>query len=196
MKKNLVIISILSIILLRCTTEKSYYLPSSSTRVYSGLENFMKNYSHKYKGQKAILITNHSGVNYNLKNNITLLKEKKIEILTIFAPEHGVYGYQNVYDNNKYIKTDIQTPIVYNLHKLSDREIKFFIKQSDIVLFDIQDMGMRCYTFISNLKHIIDIMDNLEQKLIILDRPNPIGFLGVDGPFLEKHYYSKDISAF
>ena len=197
MIKTIPIISILLLtIFFGCKTEQNYYLPSKSTRVYTGLENFIKNYSEEYKKKKVILITNHSGVNYSLKSNIALLKEKQIEIMAILAPEHGAFGYQNEYDKKKYLDINIETPIIYNLHKLKDNEIKYLLTSSDFVIFDIQDMGMRCYTYVSNLKHIIDIMHNMKQKLLIFDRPNPIGFLGVDGPMLEKKYFSKDISSF
>lgn len=60
-------------------------------------------------------------------------------------------------------------------------------RKTDAVIFDIQDMGMRCYTYVSNLKFIMDNMQGLKTELIILDRPNPIGFIETDGAYLEKN---------
>ncbi len=175
----------------------SYYLSDSTTgRTRTGLENFISNYASGYKGKKAALVTNHSGVDFYLRQNIELIRKKNIKITMIFAPEHGLYGYENEYNENEYITSDHLNLIIYNMHHLDIESFRSLIKTSDLVIFDIQDMGMRCYTYISSLKFIMDALAGSKTELIVLDRPNPLGFLRVNGPFLENDFYSKNISAF
>lgn len=186
----------LIIISASCCSREYYITGSKEGRVYTGLENFLDNYAEDYSGMKAALITNHSGNDYNLNRNIDLFREKGIEIVLLLAPEHGLYGYQNEYDDNIYTEDKILNSIVYNLHHLNTRSLGHLLKIPDIVIFDIQDMGMRCYTYISNLKFIMDTINKTDKEFIVLDRPNPLGFLGIDGPYLEDGFYSKYISSF
>jgi len=177
--------------------EGSYYLSApNSKRVYLGLENFIDNYALEYKGKRAVVVTNHSGVNFCLERNIDLIRNKHIEIAFVLAPEHGIYGYQNEYAENMYNVDDRLNIIIYNLHHLNSKTLKHLLKIVEIVIFDIQDMGMRCYTYVSSLKLIIDTLDGSDIELIILDRPNPLGFLGVNGSDLEESFTSRHISAF
>ncbi len=185
-------------LLFGCSTADVYYnLPVREIkRVYTGLENFIDNYADRYRGKRAAIVTNHSGVDFELRRNIELFRERGIEIAVVFAPEHGIYGYQNNYDKKLYIVDNVLNLIVYNLHHLDVRETRHLMRVADIVIFDIQDMGMRCYTYISSLKMIMDALRSTDKELIVLDRPNPLGFLGTDGPFLEDGFYSRHISAF
>jgi uncharacterized protein YbbC (DUF1343 family) len=179
-----------------CTSGGYYHLNRNSSRVKTGLEIFLEDYAHKYRGTKAILVTNHSGVDFSLRQNIGLLRAKGISPILVLAPEHGLYGYQNQFDENLYINEKKQNLLVYNLHKLSDNSLKLLLESAGLVLFDIQDMGMRCYTYISNLKHIMDTLKGTKTRLLVLDRPNPISFLGVDGPYLNSGFETKFVSAF
>ncbi len=183
--------------LTECTSSGGYYhLNRNNHRVKTGLEVFIKDHAYRYRGVKTILVTNHSGVNFTLRQNIGLLREKGIPIVLVLAPEHGLHGYQNQFDENLYIEKKKQNLLVYNLHKLSDNSLKLLLKSAGLVLFDIQDMGMRCYTYISNLKHIMDTLKGTKTELLVLDRPNPISFLGVDGPYLNSKFKTKFISSF
>jgi uncharacterized protein YbbC (DUF1343 family) len=175
----------------------SYNLTNGNSGVVvTGLEIFLSKYAEKYQGKIAAIVTNHSGIDYDLQNNINLIRSKKIEVAMILAPEHGLYGYQNQYDKEYYVIDDSFNTIVYNLHQLNSRTLGHLLKIVDVVIFDIQDMGMRCYTYISSLKFVIDTLSGTEIELIVLDRPNPLGFLSVNGPYLDKNFYSKHISSF
>ncbi len=177
--------------------KKAYHFNIPKTkRVYTGLENFVYKYAEKYKGKIATVVTNHTGVDFHLRRNINLIRNKGIEIALILAPEHGLYGYQNAYDKKMYIVDDRLNAIIYNLHLLNTKSLRHLLKISHIVIFDIQDMGMRCYTYISALKFIMDALQGSDKKIIVLDRPNPIGYLGTDGAYLDTEFYSRHISAF
>ena len=179
-----------------CSRKTQYYYPDNTRRVKTGIEIFLNKHAHRYKNKIAVVVTNHSGTDFYLKPNIQLFKSKKIDVISILAPEHGLYGFQNEYDKNIYNFDDNFNTTVYNLHKLDRNSLGYIIDKADIVIFDIQDMGMRCYTYISNLKFIMDTLNGTEIELIVLDRPNPIGFLGTDGAYLRKKFSSKFVSAF
>lgn len=193
----LLLLIFIDLFLTECSTSGGYYhLNRNSSRVETGLEIFLEEYADNYRGVKTILVTNHSGVDFTLRQNIHLLKAKGIPVILVLAPEHGLYGYQNQYDNNLYINEKKRDLLIYNIHKLSDKSLKLLLTSAGLVLFDIQDMGMRCYTYISNLKQIMDALKRTKTRLLVLDRPNPISFLGVDGAYLDSGFKTKFVSAF
>ena len=197
--KHLTIYSLLlsiTITLTSCLSGVHYALPVKERRVYTGLENFITWHSRKYRGKKCLLITNHSGVDRNLNRNVDLLRGRGIDVYMIMAPEHGLYGYQNEYDENMYLPDEHNGAIIYNLHKLDHKSFRYLAAPADIIIFDIQDMGMRCYTYISNLKFVMDAMKGSKKEIIVLDRPNPLGFLDDDGAFLEDGFRTRFVSAF
>lgn len=175
---------------------RPYHMRKATLRVRTGLERFISIYARPYIGKKVILVTNHSGVDYRLRQNISLFQEKGITVNLVLAPEHGLYGYQNEYDTRKKLQNTDFGVEVLNMHKLSLDELKTILRGQYAVFFDIQDMGMRCYTYISNLKFVMDALKGSDTELVVLDRPNPIGFLGTDGAYLEKEYRSRFVSAF
>jgi len=179
-----------------CASKINYHFQSSGRIVHTGLENFILDKAALYRGKKAVLVTNHSGVDFNLKQNLQLLRGNGIEISNALAPEHGIYGYDDDIAYRSYIRDNTAGLNIYNLYKTDRNTLRDLLKSADIVIFDIQDMGMRCYTYITNLKEIIDAMKGLNIELIVLDRPNPVGFLGVDGAYRESGIASHYISAF
>jgi len=193
--RSIAIVAI-TIIVFGCASKINYHFQPAGRRVYTGLENFISGQAKLYSGKKAVLITNHSGVDYNLRQNLQLLREQGIEISLALAPEHGIYGYDDDINYQHYMHDKAANLNVYNLYKTDRNALKDLLKSVDIVIFDIQDMGMRCYTYITNLKDIMDSLNGLKTELIVLDRPNPVGFLGVDGPFREASVASHYVSAF
>ncbi len=179
-----------------CSSRAQYALPTGNGSVRTGLERFIRDHAEEYRGKRAVLITNHSGVDRRLRGNIRLLRERGIIITTVLSPEHGLYGYENDFDSRTWYADDSARLVVYNLHNLSDDSISFLLRSADAVIYDIQDMGMRCYTYISNLKWVMDSLRGSRTELVVLDRPNPIGFLGIDGPPLEKAFTTRFIGAY
>jgi uncharacterized protein YbbC (DUF1343 family) len=191
------IIWIMSVILFAgCVSDINYHFQTGGRKVITGLENFINGGIKEYEDKKTALVTNQSGFDFNLKRNIQLLRAGGIRISLLLAPEHGLYGYfrDTEYPYYRYDRT-FNLP-VYNLFYLDKNTLKALLGSVDIVIFDIQDMGMRCYTYITNLKEIIDALQGLKTELIVLDRPDPIGFLGVDGANLEPAVTTRPVSAF
>jgi len=194
-RKNIIFIPLTLLLLAAISCNAHYYMPSNSRHVYTGLERFMGWRSGKYRNRQAVVITNHSGLDCNLNTTVELLRSRGIIVRSVLAPEHGLHGYRNSYDD-KISYQDRDNITVYNLHKLDRHSLSMILIEGDFVIFDIQDMGMRCYTYVSNLKFIMDTLNGSDMELIVLDRPNPVGFLGISGPFLEKKFRTKMVSAF
>ncbi len=113
----------------------------------------------------------------------------KINIVKIFAPEHGFRGDSEAgahIENGKDSKTGIPIVSLYGNNKKPTKEQ---MQNIDIIIFDIQDVGCRFYTYISTLHYIMEAAAENHVKVIVLDRPNPNGYF-VDGPILEEKYKS------
>ncbi|TFH39826.1 MAG: DUF1343 domain-containing protein [Chrysiogenales bacterium] len=195
-RKCIIAMIVAPLIASACAGVPHYNLNPGGPRVKTGLEKFISGRAKKYRGKRAALVTNHSGYDSRLRQNIRLLRGRGIDIAMVFEPEHGLYGYKNDIDySTGWYDRQIDCR-VYNLYGISQAFLRNRLRMADIVIFDIQDMGMRCYTYITNLKDVMDAMDGLDGELIVLDRPNPTGFLGIDGSPLEKAFTTRHVSAF
>lgn len=138
--------------------------------------------------KKVAIVTNVTGVIGNTSIVDTLIK-LKVNIKKIFGPEHGFRG--NV-DAGEKVKSNIDKktglPVVslYGSHKKPTAED---LKGIDVVVYDIQDVGVRFYTFISTLCYVMEACAEQGKEVIVLDRPNPNGFY-VDGPVMKDKYKS------
>ena len=169
--------------------------------IYTGAENF-EAYQSMIQGKKVGIVTNPSGIVdkiYISKNNQATLKtsksivdfliENKIQISSIFAPEHGFRGNADageVIKDGKDIKTGL--PIV-SLYGNNKKPTQTQLEGIDMMIFDLQDVGVRFYTYISSLHYVMEACAEQNIPLIVLDRPNPNGNI-VDGPILESAYQS------
>ncbi|MEO7444545.1 MAG: DUF1343 domain-containing protein [Ferruginibacter sp.] len=118
----------------------------------------------------------------------TLLK-RGVNVVKIFGPEHGFRGNASAgehVEDGKDAATGIPVISLYGNHKKPTPED---VKDVDVLIFDIQDIGVRFYTYISSLEYYLEAALENNKPLLILDRPNPNGFY-VDGPILEKEYKS------
>ncbi|WP_395762774.1 exo-beta-N-acetylmuramidase NamZ domain-containing protein [Elizabethkingia anophelis] len=143
------------------------------------------------KNKKVIVLTNQTGVLSDSKHThlVDFLISKKVNITKIFTPEHGFRGNA---DAGEHVKSDIdkQTglPIV-SLYGNNKKPKPEQISDSDIILFDLQDVGVRFYTYISTLTYVMEAAAEAGKEVIVLDRPNPHdGY--TDGPVLNKKWTS------
>ncbi len=120
---------------------------------------------------------------------VDTLLSLKIKIEKVFAPEHGFRGVADAGElvkNSKDGKTGLPIISLYGNHKKPGQKE---LKNIDVVLFDIQDVGVRFYTYISTMYYVMEACAENKKNIIILDRPNPNGFF-VDGPVLEENFKS------
>lgn len=145
-------------------------------------------YLPKLKNKKVAIVTNASGI-INTKHLVDTLLKHKVKIVKIFGPEHGFRGTADAGEkvkSGKDPKTNITVVSLYGSHKKPTKED---LKGIDIVIYDIQDVGVRFYTYISTMTYIMEACAENNKPLIILDRPNPNGFY-IDGPVMTDAYKS------
>ena len=154
----------------------------------TGADNYEK-YLPLLKDKKIGIVTNQTGILSDKTHLVDFLLEKKIAVQTIFAPEHGFRGTADAGEHvvdGKDQKTGL--PII-SLYGDNKKPKLAQLAGIDVMLFDLQDVGARFYTYISSLHYVMEACAENGIPLIILDRPNPNGRI-VDGPFLEKEFTS------
>ena len=140
------------------------------------------------KGKAVALFANQTSMIGKTHLADTLIKSG-VNVIKIFGPEHGFRGKADAGEHlNNGIDTKTGLPVIslYGTHKKPTAED---LKNIDIVVFDIQDVGIRFYTFISSLEYVMEACIENHRPLLILDRPNPNGFY-VDGPVLDPKFKS------
>jgi uncharacterized protein YbbC (DUF1343 family) len=161
---------------------------STSSEIKTGADNFDV-YLPLLKDKKTGIVTNQSGILTNKIHLVDFLLEKNINLLKIFAPEHGFRGTADAGEHvidGKDSKTNLPIISLYGDNKKPKPEQLAGI---DILIFDLQDVGARFYTYISSLHYIMEACSENNIQLIVFDRPNPNGRI-VDGPILEKEFTS------
>lgn len=162
--------------------------PSKEEKIKMGADNYDL-YSPLLKAKKVGIVTNQSGILVDGTHIVDFLLAKEIAVQKIFAPEHGFRGTADageVIKDGKDTKTGLPIVSLYGNNKKPKPEQLAGI---DILIFDLQDVGARFYTYISSLHYVMEACVENNIQLIVLDRPNPNGGI-VDGPLLEKEHHS------
>ncbi|MES2568244.1 MAG: DUF1343 domain-containing protein [Bacteroidota bacterium] len=145
-------------------------------------------YLPKLKNKRVAIVTNASGIIGNRHLVDTLLKHK-VNIVKIFGPEHGFRGTADAGEKVKSGKDPITNIPVVSLYGSHKKPTKEDLKGIDILVYDIQDVGVRFYTYISTMTYVMEACAENKKELVILDRPNPNGFY-IDGPVMTDEYKS------
>ena len=132
-------------------------------------------------GRRVALVTNHSGLLADGTRTIdALYANTDVDLRRLFCPEHGLYGDR---DDRFGDSTDAATGLtVYSLHGDDVRPTPEQLEGIDVMLYDIQDVGARFYTYISTLGYVLEACAENRVAVYVLDRPNPIGGFDVEGP--------------
>lgn len=171
MKLRLLLLSVLSVLFASAQSNKTTLPGAYQTNAYLPL----------LRGKKVAVVTNHTAFIKNTHLVDSLLR-LGIDIQKIFAPEHGFRGKADAGERVEN-KMDSHIPIISLFGRKTKPQEKELLG-IDVLLFDIQDVGVRFYTYISTLQGVIESAIQYNKPMIILDRPNPNGFY-VDGPVLE-----------
>ena len=153
----------------------------NNTMVLNGIDVLEKNNFKELNGFRVGLITNHTGRNFQGKPTIDVLNEaKNVKLVALFAPEHGIRGEldQEKINDSKDEKTGLP---IYSLYGESRRPKVEHLKDLDAVVFDIQDIGTRFYTYISTLLYVMEEAAKAGKPVFVLDRTNPINGVDVEG---------------
>ncbi len=143
------------------------------------------------KGKRVGLVTNPSGVDHNLKSTIEILFEApEVNLVALYGPEHGVRG--DVYAGGHV--ADYVDPVtgltVHSLYGPTRKPTAKMLEGIDVMVYDIQDVGVRCYTFISTLGLVMEACSALDIEVMVLDRPNPLGGNKIEGCYVEQPFNS------
>lgn len=154
-----------------------------SQEVLSGADVLLNQHQELLNRKRIGIVTNHTAV---LKNGThlvdALIKIEGINVTTLFGPEHGIRGAAPAGVHVQSGIDDATKLPVYSLYGQTKKPTAEMLKDVDILIFDIQDVGARFYTYISTLFYTIEAGCEFNIPIIVLDRPNPISGLWVDGP--------------
>lgn len=150
-------------------------------------------YKNYLKGKNIAVVANQTSVIKNNKKSFTHLVDSllalNIKVTKVFSPEHGFRGKA---DAGAHVEDGIDAKTglpILSLHGKSKKPTETQLKNIDVVVFDIQDVGVRFYTYISTLHYVMEACAELGIEVILLDRPNPNGHY-IDGPVLEPEHSS------
>ena len=149
-------------------------------KVYPGIDVLVEKGFEPVKGKKIGLITNHTGLSRDGKSDIDILFETdKCKLVALFGPEHGIRGTA---DERVSIGRDEKTSLtIYSLYGRTQKPAKEMLEGLDVLVFDIQDVGTRFYTYIGTMAWAMQAAREHGKKFVVLDRPNPVGGLKVEG---------------
>lgn len=181
---NSIFFSLLIILgLLSCNTT----LNAQTQGVVTGAER-MDAYLHLVENKKVGIVANHTTL-VGGDHLVDVLLAKGINIELVFAPEHGFRGDADAGEHvasYKDKKTGVEVFSIYGNRKKPDPSV---VKKVDVVLFDLQDVGLRYYTYLSSMHYMMESCAEAGVPFVVLDRPNPNGMY-VDGPILEMKHRS------
>lgn len=159
--------------------------------VKPGIEVLAENGFEGLKDRRVGLVTNPSGVDRHLRSTIDILYNAPgVELVALYGPEHGVRG--DVYAGGKVSDTrDAATGLpVYSLYGETRKPTQAMLDGIDVMVYDIQDVGVRSYTFISTLGLVMEACAQKGVEVMVLDRPNPLGGNKIEGCYVEQPFNS------
>jgi len=163
----------------------------NSQPVETGLEMLVKSKFEILKGKKVGLITNPTGVDRNLKSAVDIINSfPGVKLTALYGPEHGVRGE---FTAGEIIGSSVD-PVtklpVYSLYGKTRKPTKEMLKGIDILVYDVQDIGSRSYTFISTLGLAMEAAAENNIPFVVLDRPNPLGGIRMEGCLVQPGFTS------
>jgi uncharacterized protein YbbC (DUF1343 family) len=165
-----------------CPQARSSSKPAD--RVETGIERYEAMKSEPLRGKRFAIITNQTGVDSEGRRTVDLLARRPgMKLVAIFSPEHGIYGTADA-DVSDTIDAATHVP-VYSLYSATRRPTDAMLRGVDVLIFDIQDAGVRFYTYVTTMAYCLEEAAKRHIEFYVLDRPNPLGGEIVEGPMLD-----------
>ena len=164
-----------------------YFIVNVSCQTLTGLDQIRK-FDSLFSGKKIAIITNHTAVNKNqvhISDIFAAIPESRI--IAYFGPEHGIKGNEAAGSKIEHKKSEALIP-VYSLYGKTLKPTEEMLKNVDILVFDIQDIGARFYTYIWTMALAMEAATENNIPFVVLDRPNPINGIQVEGNILENEF--------
>ena len=184
--KKIIAILLTAILVSSCATTNT-----KQAKIKTGIEVLRADDFRILKGKRVGLITNPTGVDNNMKSTVDIFYESPhVNLVALYGPEHGVRGN---FHAGSYVESqnDNVTGIpVYSLYGSTRKPTKEMLKNIDVLVYDIQDNGCRSFTFISTMGLAMEAAAENNIEFVVLDRPNPLGGLKIEGSFVEDKFKS------
>ncbi len=204
-----------------CQSDRKTVVPQRQKKIKIGIEVFLENHLDLVKGKRVGLITNPTGVDSHLKSTIELMySNPHVNLVALYGPEHGVRGnaqageYVSFYMDEKYkipvfsLYGQSEKPAAGMLKNIDEYMRSFdtentgkipessIVERVDVMIFDIQDVGTRIYTYIATMAFCMEASAENGVDFIVLDRPNPINGIDMEGPLLQYPEYSSFVGLY
>ena len=163
-----------------------------NTPIQTGLENFIKSPPEWITKKRLGLLSNSASVDKNLSSSRALIEKHFPGKLTaLFSPQHGFFAEKqdNMIESQNVVDSLLKIP-VFSLYGKTRIPAKEMFDLIDVIIIDLQDAGTRVYTFIYTMSFCLEAAKKFGKKVVILDRPNPINGLMVEGNCLSPEYSS------
>lgn len=163
---------------------------AGSQEVQLGIDILRDNDFQQLSGRRVGLITNHTGRDSRGRSTVELLAEAKgVDLRVLFSPEHGFEGKLDIskIDDARDESTGLR---IYSLYGETRRPTREMLEGIDTIVFDIQDIGCRFYTYVSTMGEAMSAAAEFGISFVVLDRPNPINGVDIAGPMLDAGYES------
>ena len=167
-------------------------IPATAQTVLTGIDVLEANGFEQLQGKRIGLVTNPTGVDRYLNSTIDVLSSAPgVELVALFGPEHGVRGNAHAGEHVEGQAVDPRTGVpIFSLYGKTRLPSAEQFEGLDAIVYDIQDIGCRSYTYISTMGNVMKVAAMEGVEMIILDRPNPLGGLKVEGPGVDKSLIS------
>lgn len=182
---------VLNLILLSFSTQLFAVNQNPQRRVMLGIDVLEEMNFSPIAGKKIGLLTHPAGVNRNGVSTVEVLRRaRNCVLVALFGPEHGIYGDEKANDPVD-DRIDERTGLpVYSLYGKYRKPTPKMLSKIETLVIDLQDVGVRSYTYVSCMRYAIEACFQNNVEVIVLDRPNPLGGLKVDGPGMDKEWMS------
>jgi uncharacterized protein YbbC (DUF1343 family) len=157
-----------------------------------GVERLLEEQSHLLRGARVGLICNQASVNHGLRHAADLFHEHpNVELRALFGPQHGIRGdvQDNMIETEHTVDRETGLPI-HSLYSETREPTEAMLEDLDVLVFDMQDVGCRIYTFASTMANCMTAARKFGKKVVVCDRPNPINGVDVAGNVLQPEHAS------
>jgi uncharacterized protein YbbC (DUF1343 family) len=157
--------------------------------VRPGIDVLLRDSLHLLRGERVGLLTNQTGVDRAGRSDVERLREAGVQLTALFSPEHGFRGVLDQQNISNAVDSATGLP-VYSLYGRDRAPTPAMLARVDVILVDLQDIGARPYTYTSTLLLTLEAAARERKRVIVLDRPDPIGGATVQGPVLDTAFAS------
>ena len=163
--------------------------PVEKISVLTGLDILLRDHTELLKGKSIALVTNQTGIDHDgVANYKRLMAMEKVNLQVIFSPEHGLFGEAAAGQKVSYNPNAFNLPEVISLYGKTRKPTPKMLHGIQLIIYDIQDIGSRFYTYITTLGLIMEAAGEQNIPVLVLDRPNPIRGDIIAGPLLDMNY--------